>query len=597
MKIAFFSNRLNLLFCLLASLTVFACTKTSGLDGKKKIIRQSRIEKGKTMDPQAQFDEPSSWVVNRLFDGLYTYHYLKRPYELIPSIAAELPKLSSDELTMIVPLRRDVRFIDDACFAGGKGRLVNAHDVVYTMKRFADASVNDSSYGLIEGLIVGLDDFHKKTMGTSFGTFDYDSMDVPGMKALDEHTVQFKMTKPNTVLAYVFANGVTSIVPRECTEKYGEDFGTHPVGTGPFKIKYRNRLGDHLLVKNENYHMTYPTEGMPGDAEKGLLKHAGARLPLVDEVYSPVIAETQPTMLRFMRAYLDWVAMDADSFLRMGYQESPGVFKLKPEFADKFSIYSELDVGTFWFTFNMKDPLLGKNAKLRRAIALAINRQGFIDDMLNGRGMVVDSLVPTTIAGNHIDTNSSFPNFNLALAKKTLAEAGYPNGKGLPPFKFMNATAGTTLRQYEYFRRNLAEIGIQLEADFTTYSAFLKRMDDGNFQIGFPGWHADYPDAENFLFWLTGPARAAGQNYGNWQNKTYDALYKQIAGHPDSPHRRELIHQMNAEIAKDIPLVPIYSPIRVGMLTKWTSNFKRMLMADRQLQYLDVDAAAQKKGL
>ncbi len=405
------------------------------------------------------------------------------------------------------------------------------------------------------------------------------------------------MTKPNTVLTWVLAASVTAIVPRECTEKYGEDFGFHPVGTGPFKIKYKNRLGDLLLTKNENYHMTYPTEGMPGDAENGLLKYAGAKLPLLDEVYSPVIEENQPTMLRFMRAYLDWVAMDADSFLRMAFRESPGVFKLKPEYAENFKIYSELDAGSFWLIFNLKDEILGKNVKLRKAIAMAIDREGFIADMLNGRGMVVDSLVPPTIAGNHIDTNSKFPNFDLVEAKKLLVEAGYPGGKGLPAFKFSNATGGTTLRQYEFFRRNLAEIGVKLDADFTTYSAFLKRMDEGNFQIGFAGWHADYPDAENFLFWLTGPARIEGQNYANWQNKTYDLLYKKVAGHPDSPERRELIHQMNAEIAKDIPLIPVYTPYRVGMLTKWTSNFKRMLMADRQLQYLDVDAAAQKKGL
>lgn len=590
-------SRVSLVSCVVLSLA--ACTRVSGLDGKKKILRQNRIDKAKTMDPQAQFDEMSGLVVAMLFDSLYEYHYLKRPYELVPSIAADFPKYSEDRLTMTIPLRTDVKFIDNKCFAGGKGRAVTAHDVVYSLKRYADESINPYSYGLIDDLIVGLNDFRKKTKGAAFQSVDYDAIDVPGIKALDDHTVQIKMTKKNTVVGFVLGNKVTSIVPRECTKFYGEDFGFNPVGTGPFKIKYKNRLGDLKLVKNSDYHMTYPAEGMPGDAEKGLLKNAGKKLPLLDEIYSPVISEFQPAMLRFLRGYLDWVVIDSDSFLRMAFSDGPGSFKLKPEYADKFNMYSEPDVATFWIVFNLRDKVLGgDHVKLRKALALAINRQGFINDMLNGRGVVPESVVPITIAGNHIDTNTKFPNYDVAQAKKLLAEAGYPGGKGLPPIKFATNTGGNVTRQIEYLRRNLLEIGVTVEPDFTTFSAFLKKLEEGNFQMAITGWGADYPDAENFLYWLTGPSRAEGQNYVNWQNKTYDDLYQKIVGQPASPERHELIHRMNLEVAKDIPLIPLYNMYRVGVTSKWvTGGFKRALISDRQLQYLDVDPVEQKKGL
>lgn len=593
----FTAKKWTLVMCATMGFATMSCTKISGLDGKKKIIRQNRIDKGKTMDPQAQFDEPSSLGVGMVFDSLYEYHYLKRPYQLTPSIAADFPKYSADRLTMTIPLRTDVKFIDDKCFEGGVGRTVTAQDVVFTLKRYADSSVNDQSYGLIDDMIVGLNKFRATTKGKEFGKADYDQ-EVEGLKALDDHTVQIKLTKPVSVVEYVLGAPVTSIVPRECTQMYGQDFGVHPVGTGPFKITYRNRLGDLKLVKNPNYHMVYPSEGMPGDAEKGLLKNAGKRLPLLDEVYSPVVMEVQPAMLRFLRGYFDWVAMDADSFLRMAKNEGEGKFSLKPEYDKNFDLYSEPDVGTYWIVLNMKDPVVGhNNTKLRKAMALAINRQGFIDDMLNGRGVLIDSLVPVTIAGNHQDSKVKFPNYDVAEAKKLLAEAGYPGGKGLPVIKYTGATGGNTLRQFEYLRRNLAEIGVKIEADFTTYSAYLKRMDEGNFQIAITGWHADYPDAENFLYWLTGPSRAEGENYGSWHNKTYDHLYQKIAGQPDSPARHEIIREMGEEVAKDIPVIPMYAPYRVGVTTHWVSGFKRALMSDRQLQYLDVDPEAQKKGL
>ena len=591
------STAIKAVLSLLIGVSAWSCTRISGLDGKKKVIRQNRIDKGKTMDPQVQFDEPSSVVIGMLFDGLYEYHYLKRPYQLVPSIASEMPRYSADRLTLTIPLRTDVKFIDDKCFAGGKGRTVVASDIVYSLKRYADASINDSSYGIIDGMIVGLNEFRDKTKGKEFGSVKYDDFNVEGLQAIDEHTVQIKLTKPNSVVEYALGAPVTSIIPRECTELYKQDFGTYPVGTGPFKIKYRNRLGDLVVERNPNYHMVYPTEGMPGDAEKGLLKNAGKKLPLVDEIYSPVIMEFQPAMLRFLRGYFDWVVMDSDSFLRMAFSDGPGSFKLKPEYEKNFDIYSEPDVGTYWIVTNLKDSLLGTNVKLRKAMALAINRQGFIDDMLNGRGVVIDSVVPVTIAGNHLDSNVKFPNYNVEEAKKALAEAGFPEGKGLPVIKYTGATGGNTMRQFEYLRRNWAEIGIKVEPDFTTYSAYLKRMDEGNFQIAFTGWHADYPDAENFLYWLSGPSKAEGENYGNYQSKAYDELYKKIAGHPDSPERRELIRQMGVEVAKDYPIIPVYAPYRVGVTSKWLSGFKRSLMSDRQLQYLDVDAAAQKKGL
>jgi ABC-type oligopeptide transport system substrate-binding subunit len=219
-----------------------------------------------------------------------------------------------------------------------------------------------------------------------------------GLKAIDAHTIQVKLTRATMVPLQVMAKSVMSIVPKDCIDKYGEDFQFHPLGTGAFKLKYTNRLGDAWLVKNQNYHLTYPTEGAPGDAEKGLLADAGKKLPLVDEIYAPVIEESQPAVLKFLRGYFDWIGLDADAFQRMAKKTGEGQFSVKDEYKDQISIYAAMDSASFWLAFNLQNPIIGKNVLLRRAIAMAVDRQGYIDNVINGRGIVLDTVVPMTIA-------------------------------------------------------------------------------------------------------------------------------------------------------------------------------------------------------
>jgi ABC-type transport system substrate-binding protein len=319
-------------------------------------------------------------------------------------------------------------------------------------------------------------------------------------------------------------------------------------------------------------------------------------LPLLDEMRIPLLEETQPAILQFLVGQLEWVAMDRDNFLKMAYRDDSG-FHLKGDFARKFTIYSEPFLSMEYFFFNMSDPLVGKNRALRAAIALAFDNAGFIAEMRNGRGAVLRSPVPLPIAGSQNDVATDWFDHDLEAAKRMLVEAGYPGGKGLPPITIEYRASNSMLRQeFEYRRANLAKIGIKLLPNFQTFSAFLDRVDRGNFQMMSGGWQADYPDAENFYQLLYSKNKRPGPNAGAYNSPEYDALFEQIRSMPNGPERYALFSKMVSLLKRDVPMIFTYSPIAVGMNQRWVKNFKRNMMIDTPFKYFDVDTAKQSKG-
>ncbi|MCX6128955.1 MAG: ABC transporter substrate-binding protein, partial [Proteobacteria bacterium] len=484
-----FVNRQILIFSsiLLNFVVLPACTKkkselksnSAGL----KIFYHLRLSEEKSLDPVKQFDAASHQQIRSLYDTLLQYKYLKRPYELEPSLLTKMPERQADPGSYLFSLKQGVLFHDNPCFPGGKGRELNADDIIYNFKRFANANENQLSYTIIQGLIVGLDEFREvsKKQGKEFNP---EKLEIDGIKKIDKYNFTIKFTKDSPLNFYPLAFGGLSIVPKEAVDKYGADFDKNPVGTGPFYMKNYSRRGTTVLARNPNYHEVYPTEGAAGDKEAGLLEAAGKKLPFVDEVQLPLIEEAQPQMLKFKKGQIAWVAVNRDDFKSMVDQGANKQFSLKPEFAKQFQLYYSPSLSTSFMRFGMKDPILGTNKALRQAIALAMNSEGFVDLMYNGRGYVSDSIVPLEIAGSTRDSGSVWYKQNLELAKKKLIEAGYPEGKGLAPITIeYRASTKDQRQQHEYMRNELAKIGIKLEGNFQTFSSFLKKTDAGNYQM------------------------------------------------------------------------------------------------------------------
>ncbi|MGE4607610.1 MAG: ABC transporter substrate-binding protein [Myxococcota bacterium] len=554
-----------------------------------KVFYGQRSAAHKNLDPIKQFDSQSSEIIANVYDTLLSYHYLNRPYELVPLLLEKMPEKQPDGVTYSFTLKKGVHFSDDECFEGGKGRELTVDDVFYNIKRFADANENVKSYPLLAGFVLGLDEFREKTRELGKGV-DYAAHDVAGLIRIDDYNFQIRFTGDNPLALYPFAAQIMSIVPKEAVDYYGEDFANHPVGTGPFTIKEYSRRGTIVLAKNPNYHDRYPDSGAPGDEELGLLADAGKQLPFVDEVRLPLIEEAQPAMLQFRKGQIDWLGIDKDNFTKMAFRDDEGEFHLKPPFDEQFGMYVEPGLSAEFLVFNMDDPLVGKNKPLRQAIALALDVDEFIRVLMNDRGLPLATLVPHPIAGSEKDIGFERRGVDLEAAKEKLAEAGYPGGEGLPELTIEYRASTKDARQgFEFIRNELAAIGIRVKPNFQTFSAFLKRIESGNFQIIIAGWAADFPDAENFYQLLYSENRIPLPNHGNFADPEYDEHYLASRFMPNGPQRYEHFRRMSEIVREEVPLVLRFNGLRFGLYQQWIGNMKRNIMLDKPYKYFRVN--------
>ena len=576
--------------------TVLAVCFGTAAAQEPKVLHIARRAQFETLDPARVQDTASTDILALVYSNLVQVAYLERPFKLEPDLLERMPELSADKLTYTLRLRKGVVFHDNACFPGGKGRELVADDVLYSLRRFADANLNTKSWFTMEGAVVGLDAYRAATAKAGPGA-DLSTFEIAGLRKLDSHTLTIKLTRPNALFLFALATSASSIVPREAVQTYKARFDVNPVGTGPFTLKDVERKGVLRFVKNPNYFGTYPGAGAPGDAEKGLLKDAGKRLPLVDVVEMPLIEEAQPMMLKVLKGELDWQGMDRANFTKMVARVGDGEFRLKDEFAPKFDIYWTPGLDASYTTLNLKDDLIGKNRLLRQAIARLVDTQAQIDVLLNGRGTPLDSIVPLDLPGSERDTGARFPRYDLAEAKRLLAEAGYPGGKGLPPLTVIyGGNTIATRNTADLNKARFAAAGVQLKPVFSDWPTFLKNLESGNFQLAEGAWLADYPDAENFYQLLYGKNLAPGPNRSHFVNAAYDAAYEASRTMPNGPERLALFRKMNQILLDEMPVVLGYNSLRFGITQKWLRNFKRNVLVP-EFMYLDVDMAAKKKGL
>jgi ABC-type transport system substrate-binding protein len=579
------------------SLLLAAVGPTSTWADEPMVLTVPRFAQFDSLDPQRGFDVEGDQVVHNVYSNLLTYSYLERPYKLAPDLLEAMPTLSPDKLVLTFKLRHGVRFSDNACFAGGKGRELTTDDVLFTVKRYADARINDKSWFAMAGAVVGLDDYRAATAKAA-PDVDLTTTDVVGLHKIDAWTFTIRLTHDNPLFLYALAMSPTAIVPPEAVRFYKDKLSVNAAGSGPFTLdREADRKGVIRFLKNPNYYRNYPSVGAPGDAEKGLLKDAGKRLPLVDVLEMPLIEEKQPGALKFLHGEIDWRLLDRANFTKLVKRGPDGAFQVVDDQAAKFGISYAPSPGVVYIILNMKDPILGKNKALRQALAVAIDPQAEIDVLLNGRGRKLGSIVPYELAGNERETGATPRKHDPALAKKLLADAGYPGGAGLPPLTISYYfTDADTRNEFDQLRAQFAAVGVQLKASFMDVPTYTKVTSVGNFQLAFSNWTADYPDAENFYQLLYSKNGTPGPNTGAFANAAYDRAYEASRNMLDGPQRIAYFKQMNAVIDDEAPVIGMFNPLGFGIYQKWVSNFKRNMLVPENM-YLRVDPVAKKKGL
>jgi len=561
-----------------------------------KVLSIARTEQFDSLDPTRQFDIGSSTLVEMLYSKLLAYAYLERPYKLVPDLLLAMPELSADKLTYACTLRTGVRFRDDPCFKGGQGRELNTDDVLYMLRRYADARINNKSWFAMEGAVVGLDAYRDATRKAAPDA-DLEQIEIAGFRKVDAHRFTIKLTRDNPLFLFALAISPTAVVPAEAVRMYKDQFSVHPVGTGPFELNAVERKGTLRFTRYTRYHGVYPSVGAPGDAEKGLLKDAGKKLPLADVVEMPLIEEAQPAALKFLRGELDWRGLDRANFSKMIVAQGDGDFKLAAEYASKFSIYWAPSQNVSYTGINMKDPLLGKNKALRQALARLFDTRGRIKVLLNGRGHALKSIVPLGLPGNENETGAIGIEYDVPAAKRLVAAAGFPDGRGLPVLTVSyGGSDADTRNAFDFLKARAAAAGVQLKVEYMDNPTFIKSIEGSNFQIASYGWVADYADAENFYQLLYSKNTAPGPNFPAFANAAYDRAYEASRHMSNGPQRYAHFKTMNDIVRDEVPVILEINSLVFGITQRWVKNFKRNFLQPEYM-FLDVDMAAKRKGL
>lgn len=549
-------------FCLAWSVSVLSagCRAQVEPDGPRRTVFRRHSHRLRGFDPVQAADVYSAKAVGLVYEGLLQYAYEDRPYSVRPSLAEAMPAVSADGLTYTFRLRDGVRFAADPCFgadAAGRprGRALDAGDVVYALKRLADLKNASPGYWTLNERIVGLDEFRAASAGprpTDYGR------DVAGLQAPDARTLRITLKRPYPQLLSILTMSYTFPVAREAVAFYGTEFLNHPVGTGPYRLDCWRRNHRVEFARNPAW-LRGP--GDPRDA-------------LIDRIVFHVIDDPSTAWLMFLSGQLDLQAeISRDNWDAVITPDRELVETLR---ARGIVLSSIASLDTAYIAFNMDDPVVGTNRKLRQALTCAFNSEEWIR-FYNYRVARARGPIPPGIAG-HRETPSPFP-FDLARASGLLAEAGYPGGKDPATGRRLQLTLDLgrtdleTRESTELLIEFMARIGVVVAPVYSNWPAFLAKLSRRQAQMFRIAWLADYPDAENFLQLFHGPNASPGPNRANYVNAEFDRLYEQVREMQDTPRRTALYRRMEDIVIEDCPWIFMCHRMDYNLAQPWLKGY------------------------
>ncbi len=466
-----------------------------------------------SLDPAIGYDGASWNLIKAIFDGLMAYKV--GTTDLTPGLA-ESYSVSPDGLTYTFKLRAGVKFHN--------GRPLTAEDVRYSIDRVVDPKTRSPGQEFFAS-IVG---FNERVKGTA----DH----VAGLRAIDDRTLEVKLSHPDASFLHIMAMNFSYPVPREEVEKPGADFGKHPVGTGAFKVADWKPGQQLILVRNPDYYQ-------PG-------------LPHLDEVHINVGIEPITAFLQFQQGAVDVLG---DGIPTAKFTE----VMQDPNLKDQIVTGPRLRT-TFIAIKTNKKPLDDK--RVRQAINYAINKARVVQ-LVAGRAVATNQILPPLMAGYDPDYQGYA--YDPQKAKALLAEAGYPDGFSTELYA-SNTEPDPRLAQA--MQQDLAAVGIKAELRTMAAAqvrALAAKPDEVPMVLGV--WGADYPDASDFYFPLLTCASRGAWNWAYYCRPDVDAKASAANATADPAKDADRIAQWKAvyrTVMDDAPWVPIYNDKRIVLRAK-----------------------------
>lgn len=508
-----------LIWILLVSAFVFQSCKKAEQHADKMIFRYNESSGITTLDPAFASGQAVIWPCNLLYNGLVD---LDDSLRVVPAIAHSW-EISEDGRIYTFHLRKDVFFHNTDYFHFDGRRRVVAKDFVYSFTRIVDTKVASPGAWIFQNV-------------------ERDAAGNPAFIAIDDTTFQIRLVRRYPPFLGILSMKYCSVVPREAVERFGEDFRRHPIGTGPFQMKMWEEGVKMVLRKNPDYFE---------------FDEQGKRLPYLDAVAISFIVDKQSVFMEFMKGSLDFMS-GVEACYKDALLTQSG--ELQSKYAGRIQMLTSPYLNTEYIGFLLHDedesnPLLKR--EVRQAMNYGFDREKMMRYMRNNIGYAGTSgFVPRGMR-SFDEARVRGYQYDPEKAVRLLAQAGYPNGKGLSPIRI--AVSAQYLDLCQYIQHELGKIGIPIELD-VQQAAQQREMMRGYKLPAFRGsWICDYPDAENYLsLFYSQNLQPNGSNYTHYENPEFDRLFEKSQTILDDSLRNLMYTQLDSLLMEDAPVMLLY---------------------------------------
>jgi oligopeptide transport system substrate-binding protein len=544
-------------------------------------LRLSLDDKVESLDPAKAFSDDSLFVSAQVLEPLYQYHYLKRPYEIQPLLAEGLPEIKDQGTILKIRLKKNVHYHTHVAFKGNP-REVIAQDFVTQFKRLALRDLKSPGRGLFSGLVKGFDDFS--------ASIDHDWKNIPlreleGVTAPDTHTLVIKLTKSEPNMIYYLALNFLSPLPWEVVSHYKNILDHHLVGTGPYILKsYSKSYFD--LEKFSGYREDYyPTSGDRYANVENLLDSSKEKIPFIDKLRFYVTNNESERWDKFFRKEIDLLTVPK-TFLPQIYdnrgeqseeiKKSGALLKHFPTLANR------------WLAFNMRDPLLGKNEFLRKAIAYSIDYEKYIQVLSQNTNLRANSILVPGISG-YLPAKDFRFKYDPAVAREYLKKAGFDSPSKMPVITYSTrGNQGINELEAQFIKEHLEAIGLKVNLQTLTFAEFLSKGRAGDLMFFTDNWLFDYPDGENILQLLIS-TNFPGINKSGYSNFQVDELYERLKETTNLDKRDDIIHEMEEIVFQDLPWIPLMYESSFVLHYPEIKNFRKSSIIRNYVKYLKIE--------